>query len=74
VLGALGYNGPNKADLNADGTKNDGQGQNGFSSLHAGGAQFALGDGKVTFMSENIDLVVASHLARKADGVPVRVP
>jgi prepilin-type N-terminal cleavage/methylation domain-containing protein len=27
----------------------------GFSSKHPGGSQFALGDGKVTFLSENID-------------------
>jgi hypothetical protein len=27
----------------------------GFSSKHPGGTQFALGDGKVTFLSENID-------------------
>jgi prepilin-type N-terminal cleavage/methylation domain-containing protein len=45
-----------------------------FSSLHPGGAQFALGDGKVTFLSENIDRVVASNLARKSDGRPVKVP
>jgi prepilin-type N-terminal cleavage/methylation domain-containing protein len=45
-----------------------------FSSLHAGGAQFGLGDGKVTFLSENIDLRVGAALARKSDGVPVRVP
>ena len=30
--------------------------ERGFSSAHAGGAQFSLMDGKVTFLSENIDL------------------
>jgi prepilin-type N-terminal cleavage/methylation domain-containing protein len=74
ALGALGFHGPNQSLLNADGSKNDGRGQCGFSSLHPGGAQFVLGDGKVTFLSENIDLFVASYLALKADGQPVRVP
>ncbi len=46
----------------------------GFSSHHPGGAQFAMGDGKVTFLSENLDGTVASALARKADGIPVTGP
>jgi hypothetical protein len=44
----------------------------GFSSLHPGGAQFVLGDAKVAFMSENIDLAVAAALAKKNDGVPTK--
>jgi len=53
-----------------------------YSSSHPGGAQFALGDGKVTFIGENIDLnsgtnvtdSVFEALAGIDDGVPVKVP
>lgn len=45
-----------------------------LSSLHPGGAQVGLGDGKTTFISENVDANVYSNLIRKADGNPVRVP
>jgi prepilin-type N-terminal cleavage/methylation domain-containing protein len=44
------------------------------SSKHPGGAQFALGDGKVTFISENIDLTVIRNLTGISEGAPVRVP
>jgi len=44
------------------------------SSVHPGGAQFALGDGKVTFVSENVDRMVVAYLANRADGNPVKVP
>jgi prepilin-type N-terminal cleavage/methylation domain-containing protein len=53
----------------------------GFSSQHAGGAQFALGDGKVAFISENVDLnpdntvnSVFERLIARADNQPVKVP
>lgn len=40
----------------------------GFGSWHFGGAQFALGDGSVRFLSENIDNLVYESLGKRADG------
>jgi prepilin-type N-terminal cleavage/methylation domain-containing protein/prepilin-type processing-associated H-X9-DG protein len=40
----------------------------GFSSSHAGGANFALGDGNVRFISANIDSVLFRHLGHRDDG------
>ncbi len=39
----------------------------GFSSQHVGGAQFALADGSVRFISENIDTKVFSFLGNRED-------
>jgi prepilin-type N-terminal cleavage/methylation domain-containing protein len=39
-----------------------------FGSWHTGGAQFALGDGSVRFLSENIDLLIYESLGKRADG------
>jgi prepilin-type N-terminal cleavage/methylation domain-containing protein len=46
----------------------------GFGSFHPGGAQFALGDGAVRFLSENIDPVFFTRLANRADGELVGSP
>ncbi|HUG92784.1 MAG TPA: DUF1559 domain-containing protein [Planctomycetaceae bacterium] len=40
----------------------------GFSSHHTGGATFAMGDGSVRFISENINLPTYASLAHRADG------
>ena len=40
----------------------------GFGSHHAGGAQFAMGDGSVRFMSENTGAAVIHQLMDRADG------
>ena len=45
-----------------------------FGSYHPGGAQFALGDGKVAFLSENIDRGLYAGLGSRAGGETVRVP
>lgn len=45
-----------------------------FRSTHPGGAQFGIGDGKVTFVSENIDLTMFLRMCDKDDGNPVRIP
>jgi len=39
-----------------------------FSSAHTGGAHFALGDGSVRFISENVNLVTMRNLAIRNDG------
>ena len=40
----------------------------GFSSFHAGGANFAIGDGGVRFISQNINPATFKNLANRADG------
>lgn len=45
-----------------------------FRSSHAGGANFALGDGSVSFISETIDFATYQYLGAKADGRPVNLP
>jgi prepilin-type N-terminal cleavage/methylation domain-containing protein len=40
----------------------------GFSSHHAGGALFALGDGSVRFISQDIDISVYHNLGNRDDG------
>lgn len=44
------------------------------SSLHPGGAQFALCDGSVQFLSETVDGEVYRRLGNKEDGLPVTLP
>ncbi|QDU14018.1 putative major pilin subunit [Gimesia maris] len=41
-------------------TSTSDQANGGYSSLHTGGAQFLMGDGRVQFISENIDNSIAS--------------
>lgn len=45
------------------------QQQNGFSSWHVGGAHHAYGDGRVAFISENIDLYTYQLMGPIADGL-----
>ena len=43
----------------------------GWGSMHEGGAQFVMGDGSVQFLSENIDLGVWMNLGNRMDGQSV---
>jgi prepilin-type N-terminal cleavage/methylation domain-containing protein/prepilin-type processing-associated H-X9-DG protein len=45
-----------------------------FHSLHPGGAQFAMVDGSVQFLSETIDLTTIRRLGDRRDGNPVTLP
>ena len=57
-------NSPGRALTNAG----DYQHNLGFSSMHTGGGFFLFGDGKVKFVSENIDYQTYCRLGDKADG------
>ncbi len=46
----------------------------GFSSLHQGGAQFALGDGSVHFLSDSMDLAIYRNLATIQGGEVAQIP
>ncbi|WP_166830958.1 DUF1559 domain-containing protein [Thalassoroseus pseudoceratinae] len=45
-----------------------------FGSQHPGGAQFVFGDGSVSFLSENIDVVTYENLGQRNDGQVVTIP
>ena len=46
--------------------------RHGFNSNHPGGAHFALADGSVRFISENIDTITYGRLGGRNDGEPLR--
>lgn len=45
----------------------------GFSSAHAGGAQFLLGDGTVRMIQDTIDVTNYARLATRREGLPVDI-
>lgn len=45
-----------------------------FGSLHQGGANFAMGDGSVRFLTDGLDLVTLQRLCMHQDGAAVSVP
>jgi len=53
---------------------NDNGSRGTLSSFHPGGAQVAMGDAKVTFFSENLDLTLARRLGGISDGAPASAP
>ncbi len=64
----------NAQRLNRDWWAESGSNTNGgraFSSLHAGGAQFGMGDGSVRFISQNLSSTTYQNLAMKSDGNPL---
>ena len=42
----------------------------GFGSFHTGGCFFAMADGSVQFVSQNMDVNVYRQVAGRADGLP----
>jgi len=58
-----------RINFNGTGSTNASQHLKGnFSSAHTGGAQFVFGDGRVIFLSDNINLATFNALATKASG------
>lgn len=49
-------------------TESQSSSNGGFSSLHPAGANFAFGDGSVTFLSESIDLATYRAMSGRRDG------
>ncbi len=45
-----------------------------FGSKHAGGANFAFGDGSVSFLRDNVDLKIYRGLATRSGGEQVMIP
>jgi prepilin-type processing-associated H-X9-DG protein len=46
----------------------------GFKSRHPGGANFAMGDASVHFVSETIDFRIYNHLGTRAGGEVAQLP
>jgi prepilin-type N-terminal cleavage/methylation domain-containing protein len=73
---AYASNNTNDPNINRrnDPDRPDADGGTGARSFHPGGVQFGLGDGKTTFISENVDRTVYYNLLSISDGNPVKVP
>ncbi|MEZ6148794.1 MAG: DUF1559 domain-containing protein [Pirellulaceae bacterium] len=54
------------------GRPNPGSDVGGFGSYHTGGSQFALADGSVHFLSQQIDATLMQQLGNRADGTLTR--
>jgi prepilin-type N-terminal cleavage/methylation domain-containing protein len=62
---------PNSKDNTLPGTGNNDGANNGIFSPHVGGVQCLLGDGRVRFISDNIDMLTLRRLATRSDGQPL---
>jgi len=65
---------PNSRDYERPGINANFGANNPLLSEHPGGVQIAMGDGKVTFISENFDLTLFQLLCTRDDGQSVSVP
>ena len=71
---------PTNVPINTPNPSNDPTGaanwwiSSGFKSMHPGGANFAMGDGSVTFFSETIDFKLYNNLGTRAGGEVVQPP
>lgn len=54
--------------------RTDWHNQLGFMSRHPGGANFALADGSVLFVSDSIDLMTYRHLGNRGSGEAITLP
>ena len=76
LFGTTPFNATNGYDVGAESYPGGAFGVQGTSqpfSFHTGGAQFALGDGSVTFISENIDFVTFISLVTRGNGEVAQV-
>ena len=77
LFGTTPFNATNGYDVGGETYPNGAFGVQGTSqpfSFHTGGAQFALGDGSVTFISENIDFATFIALITRGNGEVVQAP
>lgn len=77
LFGTTPFNATNGYDVGAETYPTGTFGVQGTSqpfSFHTGGAQFALGDGSVVFISENIDFVTFISLVTRGNGEVAQVP
>lgn len=77
LFGTTPFNATNGYDVGAETYPTGAFGVQGTSqpfSFHTGGAQFALGDGSVTFISENIDFATFISLVTRGNGEVAQIP
>ncbi len=75
--GTTPFNATNGYDVGAESYPGGAYGVQGTGqafSFHTGGAQFLFGDGSVSFISENVDLVHFAGLVTRGNGEVVQVP
>lgn len=69
---SLNFDTCNSRETNVDDCRKwNSTGQFGFKSAHPGGVHFALGDGSVHFLSDDVDMKMLQRLGQKDDGWPI---